>query len=164
MKQEYKKWNTFESSETTPKTNQVPFSELTSPNSESKHFYNQHSPLITPSPGEINNDPSETIPGQGYSVVELVAKYQRGQALGIKNRIPMYPDSEPSFDDIDPTLDPNFDLSDITIIEHDLLQKREARELAKAEREKIEALEKQSETQSKIQLSKAQTDNQASDK
>lgn len=62
--------------------------------------------------GEVNNDPSEFIPGQAMSVSELAARLRTGQ-LPMIAKDPQYSDEE----DIDEDLtfeDPAFDLTDVS--------------------------------------------------
>lgn len=61
--------------------------------------------------GEINEMESETIQGQALTVTEVLIRFSRGTLPDIK--FPTYYDGEdPDFDADDPTLRPDFDLSD----------------------------------------------------
>lgn len=90
------------------------------------------------------------IPGQGYSVKDLVNKFRMGQPLGIKNNIPVF--NGGGFDDEDPTQRPDFDLTDTTEILDQIKANKLARkkqkleekiELQKAEAQRIKELETQ---------------------
>lgn len=76
--------------------------------------------------GEINNDPSDTIPGQSYSIKELLQRALRGQ------EIPSYRgdyDDEPSLDH-DPLNQDSLDLVDLQPMMSELhdLQEKQAKE------------------------------------
>ncbi len=61
--------------------------------------------------GEINELKSETIQGQALSVKDVLIRFSRGTLPNIE--FPTYYDGEdPDFDADDPTLRPDFDLSD----------------------------------------------------
>ena len=60
--------------------------------------------------GEINNQKSETIQGQSLTVTEVLIRYSRGTLPNIQ--FPTYYDEVEDFDADDPTLRPDFDLSD----------------------------------------------------
>lgn len=60
--------------------------------------------------GEINNEPSQTIEGQALTVTEVLIRYSRGTLPNIQ--FPTYYDEVEDFDADDPTLRPDFDLSD----------------------------------------------------
>ncbi|QXP44138.1 MAG: hypothetical protein [Arizlama microvirus] len=78
-------------------------------------------------PGEINNDESETIPGQAYEVEDILRRFTAGQPLNISNNIPQYVGSE-NFDDIDPTMDPNFDITDVEEITNQIAENQQIRQ------------------------------------
>lgn len=68
-------------------------------------------------PGEVIDEKSETIPGQAYSVNEVLLKFSQGTLGDIG--IPTYYDIEDEidvtddiFNSFDPTLSPDFDLTD----------------------------------------------------
>lgn len=68
-------------------------------------------------PGEIIDELSETIPGQAYTVNEVLLKFSQGTLGNIG--MPNYYDFDEQivvdddiFDSFDPTLNPDFDLSD----------------------------------------------------
>lgn len=78
--------------------------------------------------GEVNNLPSETIPGQSYSLKELLQRAMRGQ------EIPSYRDDyddDPSLDR-DPLNQNNLDLTDLQPMLSELheLQDKHAKEAA----------------------------------
>ncbi|MEM1832096.1 MAG: hypothetical protein QXJ97_11275 [Desulfurococcaceae archaeon] len=60
--------------------------------------------------GEINEMESETIEGQALTVTEVLIRYSRGTLPNIQ--FPTYYDEVEDFDADDPTLRPDFDLSD----------------------------------------------------
>ena len=61
--------------------------------------------------GEIIEQESETIQGQSLTVTEVLTRFSRGTLPNIQ--FPTYYDGEdPDFDADDPTLRPDFDLSD----------------------------------------------------
>jgi len=60
--------------------------------------------------GEINEQPSETIEGQALTVTEVLTRFSRGTLPNIQ--FPTYFDEVEDFDADDPTLRPDFDLSD----------------------------------------------------
>lgn len=68
-------------------------------------------------PGEVIDETSETIPGQAYTVNEVLIKFSQGTLGNIG--MPNYYDfdeqivvNDDIFDSFDPTLNPDFDLSD----------------------------------------------------
>jgi len=65
----------------------------------------------TPYAGSINNEPSMTIQGDNYTIAELLAKVNMGQMIDVA-RNPQYSGTD-DFDNYDPTLDPDFGLSEI---------------------------------------------------
>lgn len=75
--------------------------------------------------GEINELESETIQGQSLTVTEVLIRFSRGTLPNIQ--FPTYFDGEdPDFDADDPTLRPDFDLSDTDNIQEyiDYLQSK----------------------------------------
>ena len=59
--------------------------------------------------------PSLTIPDQSLTIREIIDRFSRGQDLNVMHSV--YYDGEEGevdFDHIDPTLDPAYDLSDVT--------------------------------------------------
>lgn len=94
--------------------------------------------------GESNNLPSKTIPGDSYTIRELMEKFARGQIPPIAKQT--YFDDPEDFDEIDPTKDPSFDLSDATQMRESLdegfrskkAQKQASRELAKSSAEMLQ--------------------------
>lgn len=73
--------------------------------------------------GEIIDEVSETIEGQAYNVKDILVKFTQGTLPNIG--IPVHWDGDPDFDSIDPTLSPEFDLSDTDNIQEriDLLNR-----------------------------------------
>lgn len=75
-----------------------------------KTHYNAHE---FPKLYSINTLPSETVPGMGYTIPEIMKKFASGVNPNVQR--PMYFDNDfehATFDDIDPTLDPNFDFGE----------------------------------------------------
>lgn len=76
--------------------------------------------------------PSRTIPNQAMSLREILNRYQRGI---LPERQPIYFDDdilEGDFEQIDPTLDPAFDLADASQIQAEIVQhKTKADEIRK---------------------------------
>ena len=60
--------------------------------------------------GDKNELPSETIQGQSLTVTEVLIRFSRGTLPNIQ--FPVYYDEIEDFDADDPTLRPDFDLSD----------------------------------------------------
>lgn len=60
--------------------------------------------------GDKNELPSETIQGQSLTVTEVLIRFSRGTLPNIQ--FPIYYDEIEDFDADDPTLRPDFDLSD----------------------------------------------------
>lgn len=69
-------------------------------------------------PGETNNQNSETVPGQAYTVTEVLLRFNNGTLPNIVQ--PVYYDDNEDFDNIDPTLNPAFDLVDAENILNDI--------------------------------------------
>lgn len=65
------------------------------------------------SKGEINSGEENTIPNQSLSVREILNRYIKGLPIDNIQRKGYYTGSD-DFEDYDETLDPNFDLSDVT--------------------------------------------------
>lgn len=83
-----------------------------------------HGPEFEPKTGE-----SETIPDETLTIEELISRTQRGIPLQsmVNVRTPHYHDSD-SFDDVDPTMDPNFDLADMSEIAEEIVERKELEE------------------------------------
>lgn len=73
-------------------------------------------------PGEINEEPSLTVPDQAYTVQELLEKFTSGGIPPVS--LPGQYDDDPSFDDIDPTRLGDFDLADLTALQIELAEKK----------------------------------------
>lgn len=66
--------------------------------------------------GDVNELASETVPNDALSVSEILLRFSRGTLPNIS--FPTYYDGEdPGFDEADPTLSPDFDLSDTDAIQ-----------------------------------------------
>ena len=61
---------------------------------------------------ETNPMKSVTVPNQSMSIREIIQRFSLGQSVSGAREV--YYDDEEDFDNVDPTLDPNFDLSDYT--------------------------------------------------
>lgn len=81
----------------------------------STKFRSQYNYVPNDRDNETNNDPSETIPGQAFTVGEIMEKYARGVDPYL-SKVPLGRNLAEidSFDDTDPTRSPEFDLSDLT--------------------------------------------------
>lgn len=67
----------------------------------------------------ISNEPSMTVPDQSLTVKEILERYTQGIPMDIsmQDNDLEYDGDDPSFDDVNPFLDPAFDLSDLTDME-----------------------------------------------
>lgn len=63
-----------------------------------KLFRTNYNNRLIPSRGEVNNDPSMTIPGQSYTIKEILERFTNGQSLNIQ-KTGSYQEN-PDFDDI----------------------------------------------------------------
>lgn len=63
--------------------------------------------------GEINKEPSLTVPNQSLSVRDILQRYTMGAMIPEVSHS-VYYDGEEDFDAVDPRLDRDFDLSDIS--------------------------------------------------
>ena len=88
--------------------------------------------------------PSLTIPDQSLTIREIIDRFSRGQDLNVMHSV--YYDGEEGevdFDYIDPTLDPAYDLSDVTAdlqrIEDNNLRLKDLTEKAIAQNKRSEA-------------------------
>ena len=81
-----------------------------------------------------------TIPGEALTVRELLLKHTQG-VLDPIQKTPYYSGTE-DFDDVDPTTDPAFDLTDATEIKQDLDEKIQARKAKEAGEEKTKGAER----------------------
>lgn len=62
---------------------------------------------------EPDNDlPSMTVPDQSMSIKDMIARFASGQSLNVGREV--YYEENPDFENVDITLDPNFDLADVT--------------------------------------------------
>jgi hypothetical protein len=90
-------------------------------------------------PGEINNEDSETIPGQSYEIADIIQRFTQGQSLNLSNSTPQYVGE--NFDDIDPTTAPDFDLTDVERIKNqiaDNIKTRQQNYEAEQEQKRLE--------------------------
>lgn len=100
--------------------------------------------------GEINQEESVTVPGQAFTVKEVLLRFNNGTLPNIVQ--PVYHDDIEDFDNIDPTLDPAFDLVDAENILNDIKNNQ-------TEREKIN-LKNSPEIKSQIESKKEQNNDE----
>lgn len=86
--------------------------------------------------GEINTTESETIPGQAYTVKEVLLRFNNGTLPNIVQ--PVYHDDTDDFDDIDPTLDPAFDIVDAENILKQINNNKKERDKESLETKEVE--------------------------
>ena len=77
-------------------------------------------------PGEINTLQSETVPNQAFTVTEVLLRFSQGTLPNIVQ--PVYYDDTDDFDNIDPTLDPAFDMVDADNILNQIENNKKERE------------------------------------
>lgn len=94
---------------------------------------------------------SMTVPDQNLSIRDILERYARGNEMPIGHS-GHYDGEDVSFDDIDPTLDPAFDLADYSAEIGNLKQKAAERE---AEREQIRADKERSDAEAQKAIDKA---------
>lgn len=102
-----------------------------------------------PCKGQIFTEESVTIPGQAYQVRDILTRYQSGQSLGISQKTMRYNEGETTFDDVDPTARPDYDLADISEFNEVLKTKKSIREAMKKEQIKKQKENAKQETESK---------------
>lgn len=93
-----------------------------------KHHYNS-----TPDEGEINDEPSETVPDQSMSVSEIMRRFASGLPLG-GEKVPLYEGDEDLLDGVNPK---TLDLSEIAQI-RDEFQKEVSELNTKADKKAAE--------------------------
>lgn len=103
----------------------------------------------TENSGELNTMESETIPNQAYTVKEVLLRFNNGTLPNIVQ--PVYYDDTEDFDNIDPTLDPAFDIVDAEIILKQINNN-------KKERDKKESLQQKEVEESKEKQEEEPTD------
>ena len=103
---------------------------------------------------EVNDQPSETIPGESFTTVELLQRWTQGNLPEVRRQI--YHDNPESFDDIDVTKDPAFDLADAFEYREKAKQK-ELLNQAYAEKTKIAEAEIKAKTEKEKSESEAET-------
>lgn len=81
-------------------------------------------------PTKESTEPSQTIPGEAYTIRELLTKFTRGVIPDVGKNM-KFDDSE-DFEDIDISRVPDFDLSDITEYKENIEAAKELYEKAKA--------------------------------
>jgi len=111
--------------------------------------------------GEVNKGESMTIPDQSLTIRQILERFTLGQPVMGSHAV-MYDGENPSHDDIDPTLDPAFDLSDYTTISSEIVTAKAERkakaQAAKAEAERSEAEAKAAKAEAEA---KAEADSKA---
>ncbi|MBA7535645.1 hypothetical protein ES705_27903 [subsurface metagenome] len=70
---------------------------------------------------EKNSGNSVTVPGQSYTVGELLEKHIQGNLPDVRRQ--EYYEEDPDLDNMDPTQKPDFDLADATLLQDDLNKK-----------------------------------------
>ena len=82
-----------------------------------------------PTNGEVNNEPSMTIPDQSMSIEEIVTRFASGEPISVGQDVYYETDEvNASFSDVDPTMDPSFDLSDYSAMRSELSQRKARKE------------------------------------
>lgn len=79
-------------------------------------------------------------PSESFTVRELIYRLAMGMPVSSGVRSGDYPDQDQDFDDVLPTEDPDFDLSDYATLTNDLADRERQRkiDMEKAYREKLE--------------------------
>jgi len=98
-----------------------------------------------PSHSETNNSDTITVPGEAYTIRELLEKHTQGIYPQIAKE-PQY-EENPDFENIDITKNPDFDLTDASEMKQSMLQKLEEQEQKLA----TEAEEKRAQENAKIE-------------
>lgn len=82
---------------------------------------------------EYNDSPSLTVPNDSYSVQELLIRHLSGSLPDISKEFYYDTDvQDPScFDNIDPTMSPDFDLADYHALSNDLASRKASRSVPK---------------------------------
>lgn len=80
-----------------------PMEDLVLDNSGLKPFTFQTIYLRHPDEGEVNLEPSETVPDQALTVQEIMDKYARGLQFDLRSKVPIYEgdDDIPDFKNMD---------------------------------------------------------------
>ena len=99
----------------------------------------------------FSNLPSELIqekvsdevlvePSESFTVRELIYRLAMGMPVSSGLRSGDFPDTDQDFDDVLPTEDPDFDLSDYSVLREDLAERERQRkiDMEKAYKEKLE--------------------------
>ena len=76
--------------------------------------------------GEINLSESETVPNQAFTVTEVLLRFNNGTLPNIVQ--PVFYDDTDDFDNIDPTLNPAFDMVDAENILKEINNNKKERE------------------------------------
>lgn len=73
--------------------------------------------------GEVNLDPSLTVPNQAPALRVVLQKYIQGVHLPLGRKV--YHDNLDDFESVDQTLAPDFDLTDAQIMEEQILERED---------------------------------------
>ena len=74
-----------------------------------------------------------TVPDQSISIKDMIERFVRGEA--VNGGRPHYYDEMESFENVDPTLDPDFGLSDYAIITNEIQDRKRAKRAERAKQE-----------------------------
>lgn len=79
-------------------------------------------------------------PSESFTVRELIYRLAMGMPVSSGLRSGDFPDTDQDFDDVLPTEDPDFDLSDYSVLREDLAERERQRkiDMEKAYKEKLE--------------------------
>lgn len=96
--------------------------------------YNYHEQITDEVQYSFNDEASETIPDQSLTIEEILMKFAQGETVHLGSTFYYESNDESaSFDDIDPTKDPAFDLADVSEIQASIeIRKRLRKEEADA--------------------------------
>lgn len=101
-----------------------------------RRFRSTYNYIPLESDTEVNNEPSQTISGQAFSIREILTKWTRGVPPEI-SKLGYYNENEdPSFDDYDETRNPGFDLADASETLYSLKLKSQRQEQTQTTKQK----------------------------
>ena len=86
--------------------------------------------------GEINLSESETVPNQAFTVTEVLLRFNNGTLPNIVQ--PVFYDDTDDFDNIDPTLNPAFDMVDAENILKEINNNKKERDKKSLEEEEVQ--------------------------
>lgn len=93
--------------------------------------------------GEVNIDPSETVPDDTLTIQEIYDRYCRGERLDVQ-KVPIYSEDQDGFDD--EFSEPGLDLADLSIAEQEMRDLEERAPQVPAQEETKSPKVEQSET------------------